>query len=113
MTPHARDRWLPLVRLFLDSSLSFSDFAQRHSLNVNTFRNYYYRLRSQLEDPSPAPTPQPDFEFLPLVLAETEVTTSSSPSLRLRLSANSSLDFADLPPPDYLARFVAALERSR
>ena len=79
-------------------------FVEAEQLNYSTFRNYYYRLRQDL------PT-NDQHRFLPVLLQEPSATLSpvSDTPIIVTLSESLSLTFAELPPPDYLARLLTLL----
>jgi len=104
MTSKTRQRWFSIIRRYEASSLTMRQFAKAEQLNYSTFRNYYYRLRQDLPD-------NDQHSFLPVLLQEPSATPlpASHAPLSVTLSESLTLTFAELPPPDYLARLLTTL----
>lgn len=106
-----RARWQALIEQLERSGLSHRAFAQRHKLKLSTLRSWIYRLR---QGPSSAST-ELELRFLPLTPTSSPAVSPTRPegpasrALFLHVGPRLGLSFADLPDPDTLARFVAAL----
>ena len=107
MTPQTRDKWLLIIRQFEQSSLSLKQFSRSEGLKYTTFRNYYYKLRSLISQPQEESVQN----FLP-VLVKGAQTTRGDASVVVALPAGVTLQFEQLPPPQYLAELVACLGRA-
>lgn len=106
MTPKTRDKWLLIIRQFEQTSLSLKQFSRSEGLKYTTFRNYYYKLRSLISQAQQEPVQN----FLP-VLVRNAQTTQGDASVVVGLPAGVTLQFEQLPPPQYLAELVTCLGR--
>jgi transposase-like protein len=65
-----RDAWISHIESYKTSGLSQVEFAQKHDLNLATFRNWIHRLHQESQK-SPAQIEKP--AFLPVSLTTQEV----------------------------------------
>ena len=100
MRPQTKRRWLDLITQFRDSSLTFDQFAAIHDVNPSTLKKYYYRLRSEIDQPAFLPVHVSD--HLPEVEAVDQTSTA-------HVDLKGQLHFSSLPSPEYLASFLRAL----
>lgn len=90
-----REYWGPLVAEFEASPCKHDAFAARHKLNVDTFRQWLYRLRSERP-----PTPR---KAIPKFVEVVAATRDAGCSLT---AGGIELRFDRLPPPEYLAELL-------
>lgn len=88
-------RWANLLEQFHNSDLTQKQFAQKHGLNIYTFRGRLYRASSSDRQNLPAP-------FVSLQIKDLD---QPQPFLKLKLQ-DLELDFASLPDPQWLAQLA-------
>ena len=98
--------WLRTAEQFEASGLTQREFAQSRGLRLSTLQSWVYRRRRQVSTEAPPPVRLLPVQVSPAPLAaegeRVEVTTASG--LRVRFSPGTDVD--------YVARLVAALERT-
>lgn len=100
-----KPRWIRVAEQFEASGQTQREFAQQQKLPLSTLQSWVYRRRRQ-----EAGTQSPAVRLLPVELSSSLGAASSCVEVRTRSGARLSVE----PGTDveYVARLVAALERS-
>lgn len=96
MARTTQDRRNKLLERFERSNLTQREFAERHDLNLGTFRRWLYAARRD------ADAAEPQVRFV-------EVTTPTAVPVMLQLGAV-RLELSNLPPVDYIVALARAVE---
>jgi|SaaInlV_165m_DNA_1040744.scaffolds.fasta_scaffold57649_1 hypothetical protein len=100
MTTLSNKKWCKLIERFHLSGLTQKQFAQKHSLNIHTFRGRLYRPHSHDRQTLPSPFVQVQIE---------DAAQQTTPTLDLRLGSL-ELRFSTLPDPCWIAELVTELQ---
>lgn len=97
-----RRRWEMLVQGFERSGLSQAEYAERKGVNVNTFRQWLYRLRSEADELGDEEEKAVDF-------IEVCGVDSWDPGgvVRLRMGGV-TLEFDEPPSPQWVVELIGA-----
>ena len=88
-------KWTQLIDSFYQSNLTQKQFAQKHGLNIYTFKGRLYRSRSS------------DRQNLPAPFVSLQIKDEPSPQAFLTLKVQDlELHFTSLPDPQWLAQLA-------
>lgn len=97
-----RRRWESLVDGFERSGLSQAEFAERKGVNVNTFRQWLYRLRREADEVG-----EDDGEAVDFI--EVCGVDSWEPRGAVRLTLGGvTLEFDEPPSPEWVVELIGA-----
>jgi len=100
-----RRRWKSLVAGFEQSGLSQAEYARRKGVNVNTFRQWLYRLRDEVD--GQGDVPEGGVEFIEVCGVSSQ---RDAAAVRIRLGAM-TLEFDEPPSPQWVVGLLEETSR--
>lgn len=97
----SKDQWQRLLNLYHQSELTQVEFAERHALNVGTFRSHLYRERHSSDRSNQLST-----------FVELEIQQTQSPQQFTLCFGSVKFSFSEYPDPRWLAQLVREIEVS-